>query len=109
MFSSPGSRFRFVAMAEAVSWAGLLVGMLFKHVIGSGDVGVKIFGPIHGVVFVCYVLVALLVREPLGWDGRTTRLALLASIPPFGSVFFERWAARTGRLEVVAEARVTQD
>jgi integral membrane protein len=99
MFSSPVGRFRLLATAEAVSWAGLLIGMLFKYVVASNEIGVKVFGPIHGVIFIGYVLVTLMVRETLRWDARTTVLALLASIPPFGTVIFERWAARTGRLE----------
>ena len=41
--------FRLIAFAEAVSWAGLLVGMYFKY-LGSPqtEIGVKVFGPVHG-------------------------------------------------------------
>jgi len=99
MLTSPVGRFRLFALAEAVSWAGLLIGMLFKYLIIGNEIGVKVFGPIHGVIFVGYVLVTLLVREPQRWDLRTTLLALAASIPPFGTVIFERWANRTGKLD----------
>ncbi|RZQ64480.1 DUF3817 domain-containing protein [Amycolatopsis suaedae] len=98
MLTSAIGRFRLLALAEAVSWAGLLIGMFFKYVVIGNEIGVKIFGPIHGVVFVAYVIAALLVRASLRWDARTTVLALVASIPPFGTVLFERWATRTGRL-----------
>lgn len=98
MFTSAVGRFRLLAVAEAVSWAGLLIGMFFKYVVVGDEIGVKVFGPIHGAIFVLYVLVTLLVRVPLRWDGRTTTLALLASIPPFGTVVFERWASRIGKL-----------
>ncbi|AXB43738.1 DUF3817 domain-containing protein [Amycolatopsis albispora] len=108
MLTSPAGRFRLLALAEAVSWAGLLIGMLFKYVVVGNEIGVKIFGPIHGVIFVGYVIVALLVRESLRWDARTTVLALVASIPPFGTVLFERWDARTGRLERSAEPVASQ-
>ncbi|MEV6609117.1 DUF3817 domain-containing protein [Kutzneria sp. NPDC051319] len=97
MFDTPSGRFRAVAVAEAISWAGLLIGMFFKYVMGN-EIGVHIFGPVHGVVFIAYVVLSLLARRALNWDNRTTALALIASIPPFGSVVFERWAARTGRL-----------
>ncbi len=43
--------FRIVATAEAVSWAGLLSGMYFKYLTDAGDLGVRIFGPIHGGIF----------------------------------------------------------
>ncbi|GAB2748493.1 DUF3817 domain-containing protein [Amycolatopsis magusensis] len=108
MLTSPAGRFRLLALAEAVSWAGLLIGMLFKYVVVGNEIGVKIFGPIHGLVFVAYVIAALLARGPLRWDGRTTVLALIASIPPFGTVLFERWATRTGRLERSAEPVASQ-
>ncbi|MDX8145640.1 DUF3817 domain-containing protein [Lentzea sp. BCCO 10_0061] len=97
-FSSVVGRFRILALAEAISWAGLLLGMFFKYVVVQNEIGVKVFGPIHGLVFVGYVLVTLMAVAPLKWDARTTVLALLASIPPFGTVIFERWASKTGRL-----------
>ncbi|MFB9907912.1 DUF3817 domain-containing protein [Allokutzneria oryzae] len=100
--SSPAKRFRLIAIAEACSWLGLLVGMLFEHVLDVSDLGVKIFGPVHGGLFMIYVLVAFLVRKPLGWDNRTLVWALVASIPPCATVLFERWAARKGRLQPVA-------
>jgi integral membrane protein len=98
VLATPVARFRAVAVTEAVSWAGLLVGMFFKYVVVHDAIGVHVFGPIHGVVFLGYLALALQLRSRQGWDGRTTFFALLASIPPFGSVVFERWASRTGRL-----------
>ena len=97
-FSSVVGRFRILALAEAISWAGLLLGMFFKYVVVQNEIGVKVFGPIHGVIFVGFVLVTLMAKEPLKWDGRTLLLGLLSSIPPFGTVIFERWASKTGRL-----------
>ncbi|CAM3740297.1 DUF3817 domain-containing protein [Kibdelosporangium persicum] len=104
MLSTQIGRFRLFALAEAVSWAGLLVGMFFKYVVVHNEIGVQVFGPIHGVIFVGYVLVALALRGPQRWDVRTTFLALVASIPPFGTVVFERWANRRGKLTVPAVA-----
>jgi integral membrane protein len=62
------------------------------------DIGVEVFGPIHGALFVAYVVVSLVVFRPLRWDARTLVLALLASIPPLCTLWFERWAERTARL-----------
>jgi integral membrane protein len=101
-FSTAVGRFRIFALAEAISWAGLLLGMFFKYVVVQNEIGVKIFGPIHGVIFVGFVLVTLMAKEPLKWDGRTLFLGLLSSIPPFGTVIFERWASKTGRLNEAA-------
>lgn len=93
--------FRLIALAEAVSWAGLLVGMYFKY-LGSPrtEIGVKVFGPIHGGVFIAFVAVAVLVGVARKWDIGTWILALLASVVPLGSVIFVMWADRTARIEV---------
>ena len=96
--------FRVVALAEAVSWALLLAGMFVKWVLGTSEVGVQVAGPIHGAVFVAYVVLALVAWRVLRWDLRTVVLALAASVPPFATVWFERWAARTGRLPVAGPA-----
>jgi integral membrane protein len=90
--------FRVVAIAEAVSWTGLLIGMLFKYVLSDNELGVKIFGPIHGTIFIAYVITVAVVRKPLRWTWLTTLIALAASIPPLFTWFFELWAQRTGRL-----------
>ncbi|GAA3235827.1 hypothetical protein GCM10017691_33520 [Pseudonocardia petroleophila] len=91
--------FRVVSVAEACSWVGLLVGMLFKYVVVFDDIGVTVFGPIHGALFVAYVAVTLLTARVFRWDLRTLVLALAASIPPLATLWFERRARRTGRLD----------
>ena len=101
----PARVFRALAIAEACSWAGLLIGMFFKYVVVRDDLGVQVFGPIHGALFVAYVVVALVVARPLRWSVPTLLLALGASIPPLATLWFERWALRTGRLGGYSSAR----
>ena len=96
--------FRAVAIAEAVSWVLLLAGMFVKRVLDASELGVQVFGPVHGAVFVAYVLVTLLAWRVLRWSPRTTLLALAASVPPLVTIWFERWARRTGQLPVDAPA-----
>ena len=94
--------FRIVAFAEACSWLGLLIGMYVKYVPETTEAGVKIFGPIHGGIFVAYLLVTLTARSTFGWSLRTTALAVLASIPPFATAVFEVLAERRGLLHAPA-------
>src|SRR3954462_10782306 len=91
--------FRIVAFAEAVTWIGLLTGMYFKY-LGTPrtEIGVKVFGMAHGLVFVAFVGAALLVGTAFSWSARVWLLALLASIVPLASVIFLMWSERTGRL-----------
>jgi integral membrane protein len=90
--------FRIVAVAEALSWVGLLIGMYLKYVPRTTELGVHVFGPIHGAIFVAYVVVALLTSRVLRWSPRTTVLALVCSVPPLATVWFERLATRNDRL-----------
>ncbi len=97
--SGTATAFRVAAFAEALSWLGLLTGMFFKYVVDAGEQGVQIFGPIHGTVFLTYVVITLLTWRSQRWSLPTALLALVASVPPFCTVVFEVWARRTGRLD----------
>ncbi|AQA04286.1 hypothetical protein BVC93_19735 [Mycobacterium sp. MS1601] len=95
-------RFRLVALLEAASWIGLLVGMFFKYVgTPQTEIGVKIFGPVHGGIFIAFLVAALFAGIAYKWSVVTWLLALLGSIVPLGSVIFLIWADRTGRLGAV--------
>ena len=91
--------FLLVATVEALSWLGLLIGMYVKYFTDGGERGVQVFGPIHGGVFVAYVVLTLLVSRALRWPYWVTLVALACSIPPFFTLLFEWWAVRTGRLD----------
>ena len=78
--------FRVVAFAEALSWLGLLTGMFFKYVVDAGEQGVQVFGPIHGTVFLTYLVVTLLTWRSQRWSLPVALLALAASVPPFCTV-----------------------
>lgn len=102
MLSTPVGRFRLVAVLEAVSWAGLLLGMLVKYVVSDTDALVAVFGPVHGVVFLAYLGVTVAAWGHQGWPARVGLAGLAAGVPPFGSIVFERWADRRGLLAPAA-------
>lgn len=92
-------RFRTIALLEAVTWAGLLIGMYFKHLASSTtEIGVKIFGMAHGIAFIAFVIAALFAGILYKWTISTWLLALLASILPLATVIFLIWADRTAKL-----------
>jgi integral membrane protein len=94
---SPSTLFRRVAVAEAVTWALLLTGMVLKY-SGVTEVGVRIFGMVHGVVFIAYGLTTVLVAVDQRWTARRTLLGLVSAVPPFMTVWFDRYAERRGAL-----------
>lgn len=80
--------FRFVALAEATSFLILLTCSFFAR-----D-GVPIMGPIHGMLFLAYVGIALVIREPAGWTTKQTLLILVGAVVPFGGFVVDRWLAK---------------
>ena len=90
--------FRRVAIAEAVTWALLLTGMFLKYVTETTELGVRIGGMLHGVVFIAYCLTTVVVAVDQRWSARRTLLGLAASVPPFCTVLFDRYAEKRGAL-----------
>jgi len=83
---------RCVALAEATSFLALLVATYVKY-SADAPAGVAILGPIHGALFVAYVLLAFNLRPRLGWSTRTTAGVLLGAVVPFGGFVVDRWLA----------------
>lgn len=95
---SPTRLFRSVAIAEAVTWTGLLVGMFLKYGPADNEAGVRIFGMLHGVVFVAYVVTTAVVWVDRRWSAGRGLLALVAAVPPLATLPLEWWAVRKGWL-----------
>lgn len=82
--------FRFVSIAEAISFLLLLLVAMPLKYGADAPAGVQVMGPVHGVLFMAYVGLVFLVREPLRWDVRRTVLALGAAVLPVAPFFVER-------------------
>ena len=65
---TPRSLFRTLAVAEAITWTLLLIGMFLKYVTETTELGVRIFGMVHGVVFIAYCLVTVIVAIDQRWS-----------------------------------------
>jgi integral membrane protein len=87
------------AIAEACSWLALLAGMAVKYGPPANEIGVHVFGPIHGALFVVYGILVLVVARLRRWRLLTTVLALACAVPPFATLVFERWGRRRGLLD----------
>jgi integral membrane protein len=93
-----GRLFAVVALVEACTWAGLLVGMFLKYVTETTEAGVWLFGRLHGAAFVLYVVVTLVAAARLRWGWLRALVALACSVPPLLTVPAERVLRRTGYL-----------
>ncbi len=93
-----GRVFSIVALLEGITWAGLLIGMFIKYSLKTSDLGVVIFGPLHGIVFISYVVVTVMAAVRLRWPLWATLVAVLAAVPPLVTIPMEIWFKRRGLL-----------
>ncbi len=71
-----------VTFMEAISWIGLLVGMVLKYGFDN-ERGVSLMGPIHGMLFVVFVVLLFATHIQERWPIRKTIVSFFESIPPF--------------------------
>lgn len=95
---TPRRLFTVVATAEAVTWTLLLIGMFLKYVTETTELGVRIGGMMHGVVFIAYVLVTCIVWVDQKWPAKQGVIALASAVPPLLTLWTERWLDRDGHL-----------
>ncbi len=93
-----GRIFAMAALIEALTWAGLLIGMFLKYVTETTELGVWLFGRLHGAAFMFYVVVTVIAAWRLRWPLWATVLAVLAAIPPLVTLPLEIWFKRLGLL-----------
>jgi|SRR6266568_1161996 len=85
--------FRVAAIVEACGWTLLICGIAWQHfALRGGHDSLLITGRVHGMLFFSYALAAVGLYPSLGWSRRRASVALLASVPPYGSLLFEQWA-----------------
>jgi integral membrane protein len=89
-FSTTLGRFRLVALLEGVSYLVLLfIAMPMKY-IWNFPLAVKYTGWAHGVLFVLYMLLLLLVWIELKWKFSKVLWAFVASLIPFGTFILDK-------------------
>jgi integral membrane protein len=107
----PARLFGVLALAEMVTWAGLLAAMAGVYLLDGPRLMIRVSGGVHGFVFLGYALVTTLVAVDQRWPFRDLVLGLGCAVVPFATVPFERYANRRGRLgrrwQLTREAPVT--
>lgn len=82
--------FRIVALLEGVSYILLLfIATPIKYLTNDPQY-VKMLGMPHGVLFMAYIVFAVLISSSLKWTSKTLWIVLLASIIPFGTFYIDK-------------------
>lgn len=95
---TPRAFYRAVAIAEAVTWTGLLLGMALKYGLDM-PVAVLVAGSIHGLVFITYALTAALVGVNQRWPSGRIAFAVATAIIPYATIPFDRHLERRNLLD----------
>ena len=85
--------FKIAAIAEACGWTMLIVGIgIERYILPGNNVSVLLAGRVHGMLFLLYLIAVVGLYPTLKWSKQKSIIALLASVPPYGSLIFEQWA-----------------
>ena len=95
---SPKSVYQFVSVAEASTWALLLLGMALKY-SGTTEALTPIAGGIHGFVFLSFCVSTVLIWVNNKWSSVRGIIGLASAIIPFVTIPFERNADSHGLLD----------
>jgi len=84
--------FKITAILEGISYLALFANMLLIKP-SNMDLYKSLLYPIgmsHGVLFIGYVLLAILLKKSQNWDLKTFGIILIASLLPFGTFYVEK-------------------
>ncbi|NRD20077.1 DUF3817 domain-containing protein [Winogradskyella eckloniae] len=89
--------FRIVAFLEGLSYILLLgIACPIKWFLDDPQY-VKLLGMPHGILFMIYVVMAVLISSDMKWSSKTLWIVLIASVLPFGTFYIEKKYLNTTR------------
>jgi len=79
--------FRVIAFLEGLSYILLLFVAVPIKYFGDDPSYVKLLGMPHGLLFMAYIVLAIMLKQELTWNRKTFIVVLVASIIPFGTFY----------------------
>lgn len=98
-FKTSLGRFRIISFVEGISYIILVFICMPIKYIGGNPYPVKVFGSIHGGLFVLYCLLLLITMIERRWKFMTSVWLFLASLIPFGNFIAESMFLKKEALE----------
>jgi len=98
MTKTPHALYRVLATAEMVTWTGLIIAMIARYGFGYEGSLFFVAGLSHGIIFLAYCITAVVVGMNQRWGFGTIFVALVAAIPPYATLPFDRWLEKRGKL-----------
>ncbi len=83
--------FKLISWLEGISYILLLfIATPIKYLQGNPEY-VKMLGMPHGILFVIYIVLAIMLKYELKWNNKTFGMVCLLSILPFGTFFVGKY------------------
>lgn len=83
--------FKLISWLEGISYILLLfIATPIKYLQGNQEY-VKMLGMPHGILFVIYIVLAIILKYELNWNNKTFGMVCLLSILPFGTFFVGKY------------------
>lgn len=82
--------FRIITLLEGFSLLVLLfLAMPLKYIWNLPQM-VQVVGMAHGILFLLYVVLAIMVFYELKWSFKTLGIIMFASVIPFGAIYVDK-------------------
>jgi len=82
--------FRLVSLFEGISYLLLIFIAVPVKYFGENESFVKMLGMPHGLLFIVYLILAIMLKYELEWKSKTFWVILVASVIPFGTFYIDR-------------------
>ncbi|MFZ1301987.1 MAG: DUF3817 domain-containing protein [Candidatus Microsaccharimonas sp.] len=83
--------YRIFAFAEALGWSLLIGAIIYRSFdLPYYEAFISVAGRIHGMFFVAYFMVVVATARSMQWGIWRMGFAVLAGMPPLGSLVFEQ-------------------
>lgn len=82
--------FRIISFLEGVSYLLLLfIATPIKYTQGDSSY-VKLLGMPHGILFMLYVVFAIVIQKQMKWNLKNMIIILICAIVPFGTFYVDK-------------------
>ncbi|WP_439131751.1 DUF3817 domain-containing protein [Polaribacter sp.] len=82
--------FRIVSFLEGISYLLLLfIATPIKYLQGDASY-VKMLGMPHGILFMLYIVLAIVIKKEMDWNNKSLSIIMLCSIIPFGTFYVDK-------------------
>ena len=82
--------FKIIALLEGLSLLLLLFFAMPMKYVMEEPVYVKVIGMAHGILFIVYIILAVILKIEENWEWKKFGIICIASIIPFGTFYVER-------------------